>query len=152
MMITAQTEGLTENIEELKRFFHGHWSELAEDRDKVQLNPQYDIYLRRDALGEVVFVSLREAGAIIGYFVGFISPALHYKDCLTCLGDIFYIEPGRRGLGGGMKLFAEVKAELKRRGVQRWRAGHKIKHDASPLFRRMGFEPVETIYSMWIGD
>src|SRR6185436_8871648 len=82
-MITAQVESLTERLEELKAFFPKHWDVLALNKDVVPLDPQYAKYLRRDALGLVLFVSLRKDGDLIGYFVGFVAPGLHYQTCLT---------------------------------------------------------------------
>lgn len=150
-MITAQVERLTERLEEMKPLFPMHWAELALNQDKVPLDPQYDIYLARDERGEVLFVTLREAGVLVGYFVGFVAPGLHYRTCLTCTMDIFYVHPDKRGRCGLM-LFRAVEAEAKRRGVQRWFVGSKCHADASWLFERLGFEKVEVYYSKWLGE
>lgn len=150
-MITAQVESLTERLEEMKPLFPLHWKELALNKDKVPLDPQYDLYLARDANGEVLFVTIRELGALVGYFVGFVAPGLHYRTCLTCTMDIFYVHPEKRGRCG-IKLFRAVEAEAKRRGVQRWFVGSKCHADASWLFEKLGFEKVEIYYAKWIGD
>jgi len=151
-MLTAQVESLTERLEELKPLFPLHWEELALNKDKVPLDPQYEVYLDRDRRGEVLLVTLRELGELKGYFVGFIAPGLHYRSCLTCTMDIFFVHPDVRCRFGGPRLFKAVKAELKRRGVQRWFVGSKNHKDASRLFEALGFDPVETYYSMWLGD
>ncbi len=101
-MIIACVENLTEHLEELKSHFPQHFIELALNQNQVPLDPQYDEYLRRDAAGMVLFVALREAGAIIGYYVGFVAPGLHYKTCLTLTTDIFYLDPDRRGSEGSL--------------------------------------------------
>lgn len=151
-MITAQVESFTERLEELKPLFPLHWEELALNRDRVPLDPQYDIYIAREQRGELLLVTLREAGAIVGYFIGFIAPGLHYRTCLTCTMDIFYVHPKHRGRMGGARLFRAVKQELKRRGVQRWFVGSKCHADASRLFEALGFEKVEVYYSMMLED
>lgn len=153
-MITAQVENLTEHLEHLKYFFPKHWKELALNKDKVPLDPQYDIYLKRDALGEVLFVSLRKDGKLIGYFVGFVAPGLHYRTCLTLTMDIFYLDPEHRDGNprAGLVLFKEVEREAKRRGVQRMFMGSKLHRDSGALFQRLEYEPVETYYTKWIGD
>lgn len=150
-MITAQAERLTDRLEEMKPLFPMHWEELALNRDRVPLDPQYDIYLRRDAMGEVLFVTLRELGELVGYFVGFVAPGLHYRTCLTLTMDIFYVRPDKRGRCG-VKLFRAVEAEAKRRGVQRMFVGSKCHADASWLFQRLGYEEVERYYSKWMGE
>lgn len=151
-MITAQVESLTEVLEELKPLLPLHWEELALNKDDVPLDPQYHIYLERDARGEVIFTTLRDKGVLIGYFVGFVNPGLHYQTCLTCIMDIFYLVQDKRGAMGGSILFKAVEKELKRRGVQRWFVGSKCHKDASWLFERLGFEKVEITYSKMLGE
>lgn len=151
-MLTTQVENLTERLDEMKPLFPAHWEELALDKDKVPLDPQYDIYLRRDAAGEVLFVTVREDGALVGYFVGFVAFGLHYRTCLTLTMDIFFVHPDARGHGAGLRLFKAVEAEAMRRGVQRVFYGSKNHKDASRLFEAIGCAPVETYYSKWIGD
>lgn len=153
-MITTHVESFTARLDELKPILPLHWKELGLDQDKVPLDPQYDIYVMREQAGQVMFVTLRQRGEMIGYFIGFVAPGLHYKTCLTLAMDIFYVVPEHRGARGGVMLFEAVKAEAKRRGVQRWLVGNKehAKVHATALFEHLGFEKVETYYSMWIGD
>ena len=146
-MITAQVENLTETLPELKPLLPLHWEELALNKDSVPLDPIYEIYEQRDAAGQVCFVTLRDQGELIGYFVGFVNPGLHYKTCLTCIMDIFYVVQDSRGQRGGVKLFKEVEKELQRRGVGRWFVGEKLHKPCGKLFEFLGFEPVERTYS-----
>ncbi len=151
-MITCLPESLTERLEEMKPLFPLHWKELALDQEKVPLDPCYEKYLARDAAGEVCFVALRDSGELIGYFVGFVMPGLHYKTCLTCIMDIFYVRPDKRKGMAGIRLFKTVEKELRRRGVKRWVVGSKLHADASILFERLNFCPIETYYSKWLGE
>jgi GNAT superfamily N-acetyltransferase len=151
-MITAQKESFRDRLPEFSPLFPLHYEELALNKDKVPLDPQYNIYLDREDAGELLFVTLRELGEPVGYFIGFISPALHYKTCLTCIMDIFYVHPDKRGSGGGQILFNFVEKELKRRGVERWFVGSKLHKDSSYLFEKLGFDKVEVYYSKWLGD
>lgn len=152
-MITAHLEKLSDRLAELKPILPVHWEELALDKDKVPLDPQYDVYLAREAAGELMLMVLRDAGQMVGYFIGFVAPGMHYQTCLTLTMDIFYVHPEHRGSGGGVVLFEAVKHEAVRRGVQRWFVGSKLhaKVHADALFLHMGFEPVETYYSLWLG-
>lgn len=150
-MITVHQETIRENLAELQYLLPLHYEELALNKDKVPLSPQYDIYLARENMGEVIFTVLRDAGELVGYFIGFIAPGLHYSTCLTCTMDIFYVREDKRKQGAGILLFKEVENELKYRGVQRWFMGSKMHKDSSYLFEKMGAEPVEIYYSKWIG-
>lgn len=152
MNVSIQCERLEDILEEMQEIFPIHWEELALNKDKVPLDPQYDIYLAREAMDELLLVTVRKQGDLLGYFVGFIAPGLHYKTCLTCTMDIFYIHPDYRGSALGLKLFRYVERELKVRGVQRWFMGSKLHKDASFLFEAIEAKPVETYYSKWLGD
>lgn len=151
-MLSACVEPFPPFLEEVKPLLPLHWDELALNKDKVPLAPQYDEYLLRDSKGMVLVVTLRETGKLVGYFVGFVAPGLHYETCLTLQMDIFFVHPDHRNGSGGVKLFKAVEREAKRRGVQRMFAGSKIHRDASRLFEALKYEPVETIYSTWLGD
>lgn len=152
-MITAHIEMLASGLEELKPLLPGHYKELSLHQfHGIPLNPEYDKYLQREKMGECLYVTLRQAGRLVGYYVGFIMPGLHYRECLTAHADIFYVVPEVRGDGGGDILFSAVENELRRRRVNLWQAGEKIhlSQFTSALFRRHGLEPVETIYHKWM--
>lgn len=151
-MITVMLESFEERLPELLPLLPLHYEELALNKDKVPLAPQYDIYIERERRGELMFMVVRDAGELIGYFIGFVAPALHYQTCLTLITDIFYIHPDQRGNNTGVKLFSAVEAEARRRGVQRMFVGSKVHLDASYLFERLGYEKVETYYSSWLGE
>ena len=151
-MITAQVEPYSKCLPELMECYDLHWEELALNKDKVPLDPQYDLYEARDDAGQLLLVTLRETGRLVGYFIGFIAPGFHYKTCLTLTMDIFWTHPDVRGGFSGVKLFRLVEKEAKRRGVHRMFYGSKRHKDASRLFEFLKMEPVEVYYTKWIGD
>jgi GNAT superfamily N-acetyltransferase len=151
-MITCHVESFEERLLELQALLPLHYRELALNQDKVPLSPRYGDYIDRERAGGLLFVTLRDAGHLVGYFIGFIAPGLHYSTCLTCTMDIFYVHPDKRTGSAGVRMFRFVETELRRRGVQRWFMGSKIQADASALFKRIGAAPVETYYSKWIGE
>lgn len=150
-MITFHVESFEERLDELQALLPLHYRELALNQDKVPLSPQYHVYIERERAGGLLFVTLRDAGELVGYFIGFVAPGLHYSTCLTCTMDIFYVHPERRSGSAGVRMFRFVEAELRRRGVQRWFMGSKVHADASALFKRIGAAPVETYFSKWLG-
>lgn len=151
-MITAHVESFEQNLAYLKPILPIHYEELALNQDKVPLSPQFDKYIAAEQRGELLFITLRKTGEMVGYFIGFIAPGLHYSTCLTCQMDIFYVHPDHRGDGAGFQLFKFVEKELKHRKVQRMFVGSKLHKDASWLFQKLGYTPVETYYSTWLGD
>ena len=151
-MLSAQPEPFAPFLEEVKPMLPLHYEELALHKSAVPLSPQYHVYLERDAAGQVLCVTLRESGKLVGYFVGFVNPGLHYSTCLTLTPDIFFVHPDHRVGTGGLKLFRAVEREAKRRGVQRMFVGSKLHRDSSRLFEALKYEAVEVIYSKWLGD
>lgn len=150
-MLTAAPEPFAPFLQEVMPLLPEHYAELALDQDKVPLDPQYHVYLDRDTRGEVLTIAMRDAGELVGYFVGFVTPGLHYATCLTLQLDIFWLKPEHRGKSGGAILFKAVEAEARRRGVDRMFVGSKTHLDASFLFERLGYTKVETHYSCWLG-
>lgn len=151
-MLTTHVESFRENLAELQELLPLHYRELALNQDKVPLDPQYPVYLSREDEGGLLMVALREAGRLVGYFIGFIAPGLHYQTCLTLTMDIFYVHPDYRCRMGGPRLFRAVEVEARRRGVQRMFVGSKCHADASRLFEALKYTEVERYYSKWIGD
>ncbi len=151
-MVTAQIEPWTEFVKEVQPLLAKHYDELALNKDKVPLDPQYEVYAEREAAGQVLLMTLRDAGKLVGYFVGFVAPGLHYKTCLTLTMDIFWTHHDIRGGFAGVRLFRAVEKEAKRRGVQRIFYGSKLHKDAGRMFEFLKMEPIETYYSKWIGE
>jgi GNAT superfamily N-acetyltransferase len=151
-VITAQVEPWGKFLVDAVELFPAHWQELALNKDKVPLSMRYDVYAASETAGELLVVTLRQDARLVGYFVGFVLPGLHYSTCLTLQMDIFWTHPDIRGRMEGVKLFRAVEAEAKRRGVQRMFFGSKLHKDASRLFEYLKMQPVEVYYTKWIGD
>lgn len=150
-MSTFVTESMAQCLPELEKLFPEHWAELALDKDQFPLNPQYAVYAHREEQGELLCMVGRDNGGIVAYFVGFVAPGMHYQTCLTLTMDIFWVKPEYRGKSLGIRLFRAVEAEAERRGVNRMFVGSKLHKDASWLFQKLGYKPVETYYSKTFG-
>lgn len=151
-MITAQVESFTERVSELKRLFPLHWEKLALDRDSIPLDMRYDVYAALEEAGELMLVTLRDRGRLVGYWVAVIAPGLHYQGCLTATMDIWNLLPDYENGVAAMILMRAVEKEYRRRGVQRALAGEKLHRPCGRLYRAFGYEPVETYYSKLMGD
>lgn len=152
-MKTAMVEPFMSGRSEIEALIDGHYKELALNQDRVPLAPMWDIYDLREQAGQLVYVTLRECGELIGYVICFVAPGMHYKTCLTATMDILFVRPSARDSGakGALLMVDAMEAELRRRGVQRWFMGTKLHKDIGALFKRRRFTPVEMIYSKWLG-
>lgn len=150
-MITFTIEPFSDVYTELLPLLAEHYAEISTHVDHgIPLDPLVEVYRARQADGSLLMVIGREEGQIVAYFVCFIAPGLHYRSCLTCSPDIFFVAPEKRTGMTGIRMFRFVEKELKRRGVKRWAVGSKVAHDASGLFRFLDFQPVETTYEKWL--
>ena len=152
MAIIVQAEPYKDFIVDAKALYPLHWAELALNRDKVKLDPRYDVYDDLASKDQLLVVTMRREGELVGYFIGIVAPELHYKSCIALTMDIFWTHPSIRDGGAGIKLFREVENEAKRRGVQRIYHGSKLHKDSSRLFEYFGMTPIEVYYSKWIGN
>jgi GNAT superfamily N-acetyltransferase len=146
MSLTTQVERYTKCEPELIAIYDRHWRELNVAPD-IPLEPQYSTYQQLDAADAVILTTLRDDGRLVGYFMGFIFPELHYKSVLACFGDIFYILPEYRSGWNGIKLFRFTETVLGERGVTRWHVTSKLHKDSGALLKRLGFAAIETHYS-----
>ena len=151
-MITAQVESFTEQETELRGLIDRHYEELSLHKGRYPLSPQWHVYREREQRDELVFVTLRRDGQMIGYWITFVTPGLHYSTCLTAIMDIWFVSPDHVRGKAPLVLARAVKRELTRRGVNLWFAGSKNHKPCGPFLERLGFEEVETYYSMWLGD
>jgi len=150
--ITAQAESFMTVRPELERLFPKHWEELALDKDKVPLDVDWPRYAQLERAGILLFITLRQNGRLVGYYMGFVMPHLHYKSTTTLAMDIYWTHPDIRGGFAGRRLLRKVEEEARARGVKRMFAVSKDHKDSSRLFNALGFKPIETVHSKWIGD
>ena len=145
-------------IAEVLPLLPDHYMELSVHKfHGFELHPDFNVYKRKAETGELLAVSLRKDAEVVGYFFGFIGPALHYVDCLTLSMDIMYVTKQARGSKGrrhaASMLFDCVEQEARRRGVHQIRVGSKIhrgRHTAA-LYEMRGYGAEETYWSKWLG-
>ena len=86
-------EKFANSLEELKPLFHLCHDEIASD--KAALAPNYAAYLNLETLGGLLLIAAREAGELVGYYLGFVAPGLHYETVLTLTTGSSMPGPGR---------------------------------------------------------
>jgi GNAT superfamily N-acetyltransferase len=137
--------------DELLPLLHKHYDEISLHKQQgYDLKPNVALYRAMQDADQLTMMIGRLDGRIVAYFVVFVRPSIHYGGCLEGIGDIFYCDPSKRGLMYGLALFEETEKEMKRRGVKCFMAGEKLAFPATALFKRRGFEPIETKYAKWL--
>ncbi len=156
-MLTTYIESFIASRQELEPIFILHAKEISEHVKRgYNLAPDWKKYQRLEEAGELIFISLRNQGELIGYMTAFIAPALHYKGCLQVAQDLIYVIPSYRGNQngqyGGDMLILKMKQEARKRGAKLVTAGYKIKRakHMRNLLERNEFEDFENHMVCWL--
>jgi N-acetylglutamate synthase-like GNAT family acetyltransferase len=151
MAIAYQVESISQCVEEMSGLWDLHWQEIALDRQKIKLEPDVETFQMLEDVGQLVIVTVRNDGQLVGYHVSLVRPHLHYKSSLTAYVDMYFLHPDYRGGMAGYKMFKFVENVLKARGVDRIYSGTKLHKDMGKLFERLGYNETERLFVKWIG-
>lgn len=152
MTITYQQEFLETCRDEAEVLIHKHWEEIALNKDKIKLNPDWEMYSLLESNGSLKIFTARNDGSLIGYFVVFVSKHIHYKDHLFANNDLLFLDEAfRKGLTG-VKLIRFAEKCLKEDGVSVLTINTKVHKPFDVIMNKLGFNLVERIYSKYIGD
>lgn len=149
-MISYQVEDLALAIPEMKELFNEHWEEVACNKDVIKLDPDWPVYYRMIDEGRTHLVTARENGNLLGYFLCVITKELHYRNVTTANTDIFFLKKEYRHGFAGVKLFKVLEKTLKDIGVNKINTATKLSLDIGPMLERLGYKPVERLYSKLI--
>jgi GNAT superfamily N-acetyltransferase len=142
-MITFQRESFTDTLETLKPLLPLHYEEIANNHDRIPLDPDYDSYLRIDQEGKLHFYTVRCDGDLVGYHIAFVTGHLHYKSTLHAMTDIYFIHKDYRYNGVGFRFMQAMEADLKQLGVVKIITGTKTKANHSKMFEALGYNNTE---------
>lgn len=138
--------------EEIKPLIKLHWEQVALNKDKIKLNPDWDEYERLCANGNLKIFTARDDGELVGYYILVVSRSAHYKDHLFANSDIIFVKPDSRQGMTGYKLIKYAEDYLKRYGVSLILANTKIHIPFDQLLERMDYTCIERLYSKYIGE
>lgn len=138
---------LDEGVEDL---LFKHWKEVAMDRERIPLDPDWNRARALEAAKVLWTAALRRDGRLIGYNSMCVSPHIHYRSTLHAINDVIYVDPQERGLAG-VKLVRGVEAMLKELGVVKVIYHAKIapiggKHTVGDLLAVLGYKHFENLY------
>ena len=104
-----QQEFLATVEKDIRPLLERHWNDIAVNKDKIKLNPDWDAYHSLEQDGKLKIFTAREQGEQVGYFVVIVHRNLHYKDHLFASNDVIFLHPDhRKGRTGHRHLVSEV--------------------------------------------
>lgn len=155
-MITKITsESFQRAYEELLPLFRAHWLDLGPYKDRMPLSPNLQIYNFLESVDQLLCLTARQNGRLVGYLIAKTGPGLHYSETNQAITDIPYVLPEVKMRGIiMMRLFAAAEDEFRKRGVGPWFASYKVdsRHAQSMdrLLRLIGMKPCDLQFSKWI--
>ena len=124
-----------------------HWKEVAKDQDLMRLDPNEDYYRACDKDKDMVFVTARHAGRLIGYMAWLLYNHPHYKTVKCAQGDVHFLLPEyRRGMNGYSLLKNAIRL-VKQYGAQYCYIREKIGHEHPAIMQRLGFQRLDITWS-----
>jgi GNAT superfamily N-acetyltransferase len=140
MTIKYQQEFLESCLDEAKVLLEKHWKEIALNKDKIKLNPDWEAYAELEAVGKLKIFTARD------------FTNTQPKDLSQGTLDLLFLsEEYRKGLTG-VKLIKFAEGCLKSDGVSVMIVNTSTKKPFDVLMNRLGFNLIERVYSKYLGD
>lgn len=146
-MIKYQQESLVTVKEEARPLLEKHWEEIALNKDKIKLNPDWDIYADLEDAGILKIFTARSEGKLVGYFVALVKSHIHYRDHLFAQNDILFLDKDYRKGFTGPKLIKFAERCLKEDGVSVVLVNSQKHKPFDVLLKWLGYRHIENIYS-----
>lgn len=153
----VKEESFVDCLGELEPIFDEHYKEISRHARKgIELAPDLERYAVLEANDELLFISFRFHGDLVGYINCIVGRPLHYKVRQMML-DLIYVKKQYRGklslIGqtAGDLLILKAKELGQKKGAVCFTAGAKAK--ALPHFKKLlerhDFEPFEYHFIHW---
>lgn len=149
--LVIESEAWGNFFPDFRRLCVRHWEEIALNKDIIPLDPDWHRYEAMANDGILECISARKNGELIGYQIFIVVPHLHYKSSITAHSDVLYLVPEARKGMLGVRLMKKGCEVLQKRGVQKVVQNVKLHSDWGRILERMGFDPIERIYSKVFG-
>ncbi len=151
-MLSIRQDSFEANIRAFLALSPEHHKEAWQYSDRLELDVQIDTYVHLERQGNLVFVAVKDDGALVGYYMGALNYCLHHKTHAICTTAFFYIDKQHRKGWTSVKLFSAVEALLRSKGIKQWDISYTTKKHLGSLMKRIGAEEQEIVCRKWLGD
>jgi len=152
MTIKYQQEFLATVKDEIVPLLNSHWEEIALNKDKIKLNPDWDAYDNLEQVDKLKIFTARDDNKLVGYFVVIVGVNIHYKDHLFASNDIIYLSPEHRKGFTGIRLIKFAEKCLKQDGISVLTINTKVHQPFDRLMDFLKFRKIERVYSKYLGE
>jgi hypothetical protein len=145
-MIAIARETFGTIRDDLMPLWQRHYDEVAEDKEVVPLDPDWEKYAVLALRGSLAVVTARRDGAIVGYVFAVVDTHLHYRSTRFAMLDLYYLRPDCRGGRTFVRMLIEMQTMLRQVGVVKVIGNTKLAHDQGRVFRALGWREAERIF------
>lgn len=125
------------------KFVEAHWQEVGRDK-RYKPDLLWEQYELLESAGMLHILALFVDGEPEGYFIGILSPHLHYRSMRVFVSDMFYISEKCRAMQA-VALFRETEKMARELGANKLHVIYKTYKNIEPIMRRLKFASVETV-------
>lgn len=147
MTLHFSMEPLSVMRPEMEPLMKTHWQEVCHDQQFFQLDPNWEAFQHLEDNGMLISLAARTStDELAGYVVYVLSPMLHYRQRRVAHEDAHYLLPVYRRGWTAVKMFRCAEECLRQAGVHVTIVHTKAGLDRGPVFQRLGYEKLETLY------
>jgi GNAT superfamily N-acetyltransferase len=117
-------------------------------------NPDLEKYQFLEQNGNLLLVTARADGVLVGYFLWIVMTHPHYQNVLVAEEDLHFLSPEYRshgscgeGRGYGYRMLEAARDAAIARGAQLLTVREKIGHEHPSLMAGLGFTPADIVYT-----
>ena len=143
--IVFAVEKFSDVYDEAGNLLNLHWQEIAKNKELLRLNPDAELY--KSIENDLMLVTARSGGALIGYFLWIFRTHPHYKHVLVAEEDLhFLLKEYRLGLAGYKFIKAACRSAINR-GAKLLVMREKIGNEHPAIMKRLNFIPTDVVYT-----
>jgi hypothetical protein len=152
--VAFAVESFTHVWKEAQPLTRPHWEEIAKNKGLLRLNPDLEKYALLDRSGNLLLVTARFDGRLVGYFLWIVMGHPHYRHVLVAEEDLHFLSPEYRSGGAhgegrqyGFKLLEAARDAAIAAGAQLLTMREKVGHEHSSIMSGLGFSPADIVYT-----
>jgi len=150
--VVFQVEKFSKAQPEIADLCVEHYEEIANHKDTIPLDPDWERYRQMEDAGMLSLVTAREEGKLVGYSIFFIAPHMHYKSTLAASNDVVFLKSTHREGSTGIRLIKEAERVLQELGVHKVVWHVKPKKNFGVVLQRLGYQEEEQIWGRILGS
>ena len=148
---TFARERMEDIIGEMKPLHEAHWNETETERHGLELNPDYETFIRYERAGRYILFTLRDAaGVLVGNCAMYLDTSTHTQTLLATEDTLFLLPEARKGRTA-MHFVSFIERSLHQLGAKEIHITVKKVNKAEKFFRFLGYVHAENGFLKMLG-